>query len=228
MIQNTLRNWSFKKYKMWKLCPLSVKFKYIDREPEPEADEKADAARLRGIRIHEEMEACLKQTGPLPSYASEFENIVEGLLAQGARAEEDMFFNNRWEVHPSYEGHWLQVKQDVLVVNDEYVLTGDWKSGRRFGNEFWHFKQMQLYSVAAWRALPGRAEYVAELYYLDKDDIWTVEFKPEQLEKAFGDFDREVDQMFNDTVFRPRPNVDTCRFCPYNKKGTGICPVSAV
>lgn len=229
MIQNTLKNWSFKKYKMWLQCPLAVKLKYIERAPEPEPNAKDDAARLRGIQMHNEMEACIKGEGPIPGYAKEFEGVIAGLIDQGARAEEDMFFNERWELHPGWDGHWLQVKQDILVVNDEYILNGDWKSGRRFGNEFWHFKQMQLYSVATWRAFPGRPEYTAELYYLDKDDIWTVQFTPQQLEKAFADFDRDVDKMFNDTVFRPKPSEDTCRFCPFNrKKGTGVCPVSAV
>lgn len=228
MIQNTLKNWSFKKYKMYQMCPLSVKFEYIDRAPKPPPNEKDDAARLRGIRMHNEMEACIKGEGPIPSYANKFENVITALIENGARAEQDMFFNDRWEYQEEREGHWLQVKQDVLVVTDEYVLNGDWKSGRRFGNEYWHFKQMQLYSVATWRAFPGRPEYVAELYYLDKDDLWCVQFTPQQLEKAFAEFDREIDKMFNDTVFRPKPNVDTCRFCPYNKKGTGLCPVAAV
>lgn len=228
MIENTLKNWSFKKYKMYKQCPLAIKFKYIDRIPEPPLDPKGDAARLRGIKMHEEMEACIKQTGPIPLYAQPFESVITGLIEHGATAEEDMFLNKRWEIHPNYQDHWLQVKQDVLVVQDEFVLVGDWKSGKRYGNEYWHFKQMELYAVAAWRTYPGRPEYTCELYYLDKDDVWSVNFTPAQLEKALGAFDYEADLMFSDTIFRPKPNKDTCRFCPYNSKGTGSCPVSAV
>lgn len=220
-------SWSFKKYKMYKQCPMWVKLKYIERLPEPPPDPKGDAARLRGIKIHEDMEAVIKGTGPIPHYAQSFEPIICQLVERGATAEEDMFLNDKWELHPEWNGHWLQVKQDVLVVDDEFVLTGDWKSGKRYGNEYWHFKQMQLYSIAAWRAYPGRPVYTNELYYLDKDDCWTIDFTPKQLEAALGDFDRDVETMFNDKIFRPKPNIDTCRFCPYNNKGTGACPVAA-
>ncbi len=220
-------SWSFKKYKMYQQCPMAVKLKYIEKAPEPEPDEKADAARLRGIQMHDEMEQCIKGLGPIPHYAQAFEPIITSLVEQGARAEEDMYLDDRWQGIPSRDGHWLQIKQDVLVNTDEFILTGDWKSGKRFGNEYWHFKQMQLYSVAAWRVYPGLPEYVAELYYLDKNDVWSVSFNEEQLEKALGDFDREVDKMFSDKLFRPRPNLDTCRFCPFNNKGSGACPVAA-
>lgn len=223
---NTLQNLSFKKYKMWKLCPFQLKLKYLDKEPELPVSEKGEIARQRGIKMHEEMEACIRGEGPLPPYAEKFKDIVEALIANGAQAEVDMFFDEHWRRQETWDGHWLQVKQDVLAETDEFVLTGDWKSGKRFGNEYWHFKQMELYSVAAWRAMPGYSEYVAELYYLDKDDVWTVTFTPQQLEKAFGVFDAEFDKMLNEKLFRPRPNIDTCRFCPYNKKGTGVCPVA--
>lgn len=220
-------SWSFKKYKMYQQCPMAVKLKYIEKAPEPEPTEKDDAARLRGIQMHNEMEACIKGEGPIPHYARDFDEVISALVERGAKAEEDMFLNSQWQRHPSWEGHWLQVKQDVLLVNEDMVLTGDWKSGKRYGNEYWHFKQMQLYSVAAWRLFPGYPEYVAELYYLDKKDIWTVSFNEQQLEKALHDFDVEVDKMFNDKMFRPRPNIDTCRFCPFNNKGSGACPVAA-
>ena len=216
--------WSYKKYSMYQQCPFRVKLKYLERLPEPPPDAKGDAARLRGIEMHEEMELAVKG-GDIPPYAVQFTEIIENMRENGAKAEEDMFLNNQWQPHNGWPGHWLQVKQDVVVHTDDYLLTGDWKSGKRFGNEHSHYKQMQLYAVAAWRTYPDFAQYTCELYYLDKNDVWTIDFQVPQLEKALRDFDEAVDRMFNDKIFRPRPSKDNCRFCPYGPQGTGACPV---
>lgn len=227
MIQNTLQNWSYKKWKMYRHCPYSVRLKYIEQVAEPDPDPKYDAKRQRGIRVHDELAAAISSGGNIPSEAKEFEEIVEMLREKRAIVEQDHFFDNRWRPWPNgYRGHWLQVKQDAVVVEDEYVLTGDWKTGKKFGNEVDHFNQMKLYSVAAWIMYPGRPEYACELWYLDQDDVWSVSFTPQQLEKALGEFDKEVSAMFADKVFRPRPNKETCKYCPYGpQRGNSACPV---
>ncbi len=226
MIQNTLTNWSYKKLSMWEKCPYSVKLMYIDRIPQPPPDPKYDKARTRGIQFHEDIAVAITDGAEIPSIAEPFTAIVESMRERHAIVEQDHFLNNQWNRHEGWKGHWLQIKQDVVVVEDEYVLTGDWKTGKRFGNEMSHFRQMQLYAIGAWRLYPGRPVYASELYYIDQDDIWSIDFTPEQLEKALGDWDRKAEAMFNDTLFRPRPNKDTCRFCPYGpQKGNGHCPV---
>ena len=227
MIKNTLSSWSYKKLSMWEKCPYSVKLMYIDRIPQPPPDPKYDKARERGIKFHEEIALSISEGGPLPPAAESFSEIVEMMRLNNAVVEQDHFLDNKWEAWPNgWKGHWLQVKQDVVIPKEDYVLTGDWKTGKKHGNEMSHFRQMQLYSVAAWRLYPGRPEYVSELYYIDQDDIWTITFKPEDLERALGDFDRKANAMFADNIFRPRPNKDTCRFCPYGpQRGNGHCPV---
>lgn len=226
MITNTLTNWSYKKWKMYQHCPFSVKLKYIDRIPEPPIQPKYDEKRQRGIRVHDELADAVSTGAAIPKEAIEFSEIVESLRERSAVVEQDHFFDRTWKPHPTYNGHWLQVKQDAVVIDEEYILTGDWKTGRKFGNEVDHFQQMKLYSVAAWIMYPGRQEYISELWYLDQSDIWSVTFKPQQLEQALGEFDRGVEVMFNDTMFRPRPSKETCKFCPYGpQRGNGACPV---
>lgn len=227
MIKNTLSSWSYKKLSMWEKCPYSVKLMYIDRIPQPPPDPKYDKARERGIKFHEEIATSITDGTPVPAAAKDFEEIVQQLRENNAIVEQDHFLDNQWNRWDhGWKGHWLQVKQDVVVVKPEFVLTGDWKTGKKHGNEMSHFRQMQLYSLAAWRLYPGRPEYVSELYYIDQDDIWTITFKEADLERALTDWDRKANAMFADTVFRPRPNIDTCRFCPYGpQRGNGHCPV---
>lgn len=226
LVTNTLTNWSFKKFKMYRACPMSVKLKYIDRVPEPDPDPKFDEKRQRGIRLHEELANAINDGAPTPPEAKDFADIVVSLREQGAIAEQDEFFDVQWKPWPSYKGHWLQVKKDVRVVTQEYALVGDWKSGRKAGNEHDHYEQMRLYATTEWITNPGLPEYTVELYYLDVPDVWSVTFKPHQLEQAMKYFDESIAVMFADKWFRPKPSKMNCMYCPYGpKRGNGACPV---
>ena len=69
MYENTLKTWSYKKIKLYRSCPFSVYLKYIKREPEPPEDPKYDEKRLRGIRVHDQLEAAINLGAPVPPEA---------------------------------------------------------------------------------------------------------------------------------------------------------------
>lgn len=225
---NELTDWTWKKLSLYRSCPLSVKLRYIDRAPRPEQDPKYEEKRLRGIRLHEAAANCINLGSEVPKELKHIEELIDDYRAVGAKAEEEWFFDNQWNYIPGGswdKPHWLYVGQDVFVEDPEYILTGDWKSGKKHGNEVSHFEQMRLYSVAAWRRFPGRKKYISELQYIDQDDTWAVEFTEKDMEKAIGDFDRDVEIMMNDQIFRPRPNKITCKYCDFSPRGSGACPV---
>lgn len=228
MYENTLKNWSYKKIKMYRSCPFSVYLKYIKREPEPPEDPKYDEKRLRGIRVHDQLEAAINSGAPVPPEARDFEEIVQGYIELGAVAEGDEYFDRAWKPCER-EGHWVVIKKDVRVRTPEFALVADWKTGRKHGNEYDHSEQMTLYAISEYVINPGLPEYIVELQYIDQKDTWDRSFKPHELEKHLQRFERDVEIMMTDTLFRPKPSIYTCRYCPYNKsRGTGVCPVSAV
>src|SRR5690606_35810219 len=113
-----------------------------------------------------------------------------------------------------------------------FTLVADWKTGKKYGNEVDHMEQMKLYAVSEYAVDPGYSEYAVELQYLDQKDTWAHTFKPAELERHWQTFEKDVEVMFNDTTFRPKPNIYTCRYCPYNKKNNAgrdlPCPVAAM
>lgn len=223
---NPLRNWSYKKIKMYRKCPMSVRLKYIERTPEPDPDPKYDAKRLRGIRVHNDLAESVNMGAEIPPEAVGFTDIVLGLRAAGAVAELEEFFDRQWKPANGWDDAWVQIIKDVRIRTPEYSLVGDWKTGRKHGNEMDHFEQMKLYAVSEWVINPGLPEYVSELYYLDQDEVWSHTFKPHQMEKYLGDFERDVHKMMTDLVFRPKPSKFNCIYCPYGpQRGNGRCPV---
>lgn len=233
---NGIDNWSFKKLKMYRQCPMQVRFQYIDRLPLPEKPAKFEEKRLRGVKAHDDLADCINVAAPVPQEFIDFEPIIEAYRALGAKAEDDEYFDASWKpMTPKFTsngfpyGHWLVVKKDVRILTPTYSLTVDWKTGKKAGNEMDHFEQMKLYAVTEWLLHPGLPEYAVELQYLDQKDTWAHSFTPADLERHWAKFDQQVDIMMNDKVFRPKPSIPVCLYCPFNKKtGSGACPVAAL
>lgn len=216
--------WSWSKLNLYRNCPLAVKFKYIDLIPEPERS-KEDKGAERGTRVHEAMEHYFVDNAPLPPEASKFETQAEALRDLAPVCEVPVYFNSNWQLCDE-ENHWLIVIKDANVnILGEFSLVIDFKTGKRFGNEATHMGQKTLYAISNWIVNPDCDEYVAEMWYLDHADIWSTTFAPEYLAQRRAAFDREIDIMLNDQIFRPRANIYSCRFCPYSPRGNGHCPV---
>lgn len=239
MLNNTLTNWSFKKLKMWRACPYSVYLKYIVRAPEPEPNPKYEEKRLRGINAHDFLEEIVNNGHSAKPDVLNKPDVVEfakQLHALGAQAERDEYFDRKWQpMTPKLSAngypldHWLVVKKDYRLKTEDYVLVGDWKTGKKYGNELDHMEQMKLYALSEFVKDPGYPEYCVELQYLDQDETWSHAFKPAELERYWRDFDIDVEKMMTDKIFRPKPNIYNCRYCPFNKKnGSAACPVAAL
>lgn len=223
---NTLRNWSFKKYWMYKHCPMQVRLKYIERVAEPDPDPKFDGKRQRGILMHDQMAVAVNMGAALPTEWEKLQEIVDGYREMGAVAELEEFYNRQWGPAKGWDDAWVQVIKDVRVRLPTLSLIGDWKTGRKHGNELKYHQQMKLYALSEWVVNPGLSEYITELHFVDEDDTWEHTFKPHQMEKIMGDFERDVNTMMNDLVFRPKPSKINCQYCPYGpRKGNGACPV---
>lgn len=215
--------WSWSKLQLYRKCPLAARFKYVDHIPEPERP-TADKGAERGLRIHAAMEAYLVNNASLPQEAETFRVQAEALRDLNPSVEQKTFFDSNWRPCKE-ENYWLIVIQDANVVTQDFALTVDFKTGKRFGNEASHMGQKLLYSITNWRLNDSLDEYIAEMWYLDQKDIWSTTFPVEQLAQSMARFDNEVDAMLNDTLFRPRANIHSCRFCPYSPRGNGHCPI---
>lgn len=223
---NPLRNWSFKKWWMYKVCPMQVRLKYIEKIPEPEPDPRFDAKRQRGIELHERLAESINLGAPVPQNFQHVEPIVEAYRDLGAVAELEEFYNRQWEPVEGWNDAWVQIIKDVRIRVPEFALVGDWKTGRKSGNELKYFEQMKLYAVSEWIVNPGLPEYITELQFVDEEETWEHSFKPHQLEKYLGDFERDIHTMMSDLVFRPKPSKYNCQYCPYGpNRGNGKCPV---
>lgn len=215
----------------YEACPLRVKFKKVDKIPEPERPlppGKTEHANDRGTRIHTESEAFVKGTGQMPIEARRFKDELERLqklFKEGkVSMEGEWGYDSDWR-QVDWSKAWLRVKLDALVfLTPRHALVVDHKSGASFGNQIKHGEQTQLYALAACLKYPSVDFVTTELWYFDQDELVRNEFSREQALRFVKPFDKRLKAMTSATTFPPRPNLVSCKYCPYHPvRGTGHC-----
>lgn len=229
-----LTNWSFSKLMQYEQCPLRVKFKVIDRIPEPPRDDKSPLE--RGNREHGRYEKYIKGDynaleGAEAKQFDQFRPLLDKLFdlyaAGKATAEDDWTLNADWDWCDKSD-YWLWSKLDFCVMDEDnaIVIVGDFKTGKSQFKAIEHVQQTQLYAALAALKFEWADTLITELWYVDEGHVKAFEYGRDQALAFVGRFQSRVDRMMADRTFRPSPNAMTCRWCPYGPKaGNGHCPV---
>ena len=191
-----------------------------------------------------------------PRHIDKFKPLLEHLKllydAGMATTEEDWLFNVAWDsvqlkkydciTHgQSYDHdclecqtkHWLWAKLDACVYDPEnrLAIAIDYKSGKSQYKAVDHVQQLQLYAALCAIRFPDADNIIVELWYVDESEaggphIKRAEYSREKALSFIGRFDKRAHKMYDEKLFRPNPNKQTCRYCPYGpQNGTGACPV---
>lgn len=214
---------------MYERCPMQLKLKAIDRLPELPRDPNNDPL-ARGDRIHKALEISVIEGAPPPKEAKEFADLLahahELYRAGRATVEQDWLSGDDWTT-VERKDVWLWTKLDLNVVHEEagHSIVVDYKTGKSQYKALEHIQQCQLYVAVAALRQPEVTKLTAELWYIDEKWVRTMEYTREQALKFIGLFDKRARPMFEEKLWRPRPNVVTCKWCPYSPRGTGACPV---
>jgi len=223
---DTIRSWSFSRLLDFESCALKAYLKHVKRIPDPNPRTAAD----RGTAIHTEAELYIKGeadfTDNLKHFKKDFASLREHYKSGIVSLEGEWGFNEQWEPC-SYRTAWGRIKADgVVTLTPEHAVVIDFKTGRKFGNEIKHAEQCQLYALAAVIRQPKVQRVTTELWYLDQDDLTSVEMTRGQvLNKLMKYYDNRMRRMTNAKRFPPNPNIMSCKYCPYGPKGTGDCKV---
>lgn len=225
-MSETVKAWSFSTLSKYEECPFHIKLAKIDKIPEPPRpeppDSKKEHANARGDRVHSEAEAFVKNEGPmtreLKKFEKEFTNLQTRYIKGQVSLEHMWCYDRAWNpvAVDDYDNTWLRVKLDAMVfLNDETGVVIDYKTGKKWGNEVKHAQQAQLYQLAAFLKYPQLKALYTEFWYLDQDQITSMRYRREQGLRFYTTFNMRATIMTSDTLFKPKPNGHSCKFCPY-------------
>ena len=238
----TISAWSASRLDVYETCPYRAQLKMIERKPEaprPPPPNGKEHANDRGSRIHDNCEDyATNKTDKLCPEARHFIPDFEHVRAlhrdepASIVCEEGWAFNDSWEPvnYKDFKNIWLRIIIDLLVFKSPTeAIVVDYKSGKRYGNEIKHGKQVQLYQLAAFMRYPELEKVTTELWYLDQNELAQMTFTRSQGLKFLKGYNERALRMTGAVEFPSKPSAFACRFCPYqnssNKwlKGTGDC-----
>lgn len=226
--------WSFSTLTTFEKCPYAVwlaKVEKIKQESGPAAE--------RGTEIHDAAEAYIRgNVDELhPALQVHMQKTCDDLRARFQShphefsLEDNWGFTDTWDETGFFDKDvWARFKLDVFWRQDATCAQiDDWKSGRKFGNEMKHGDQGMQYAIAAFTKFPELQFIETNFLYLDqppgetgRDNILhktynrgtALAFRPRLEQRAFA-----LTRADDATLKTPKPSVQNCRFCYYNKSG---------
>lgn len=222
-MKQTIDSWSFSRLNIFEACQYRAKLQFLDRVPDNTPRPAAD----RGKTIHTQGEEYVKGDHELPASLSKFSTDFAALRSQYRKGrvllEQEWGFNSDW-TPVDWRSAWLRVKADAVVcLTDRHIVTIDYKTGQRFGNEVKHLDQLHLYAVAVLLRYSNIEKVTVENWYIDRDEKVDYVLHRHQLSKFLANFDTRGRKMTETTEFKPNPNQFTCRYCPYGPDKQGDC-----
>lgn len=236
--------WSYSRYKDWKKCPLSAKYKFVDK-----IEVESTAVQTAGTSIHQlacEWASKKTSTGTpskmrripkeLAAFEEEFDELRNSKLQVVAEWDCDPWkqtrefskfawgFTKDWTLCEFFDTPrvWCRVKLDTHTFNHESktVRVIDYKSGRIYPDD--HEEQSELYAIGAFLKYPNAEKARVELWYLDQQSVTPYEYTRDQLLRLEIKWSAKVKPMLADTRFQPRPGKH-CSWCPFGVSKGGVC-----
>lgn len=129
---------------------------------------------------------------------------------------------------PSVETQCIAVDSSdhTFLCTEKFLPTHN--TGKRFGNEVKHAVQLQLYALCALIRYPNAEQVTCELWYLDQNELASFVMHRKQMGKYLKLFDQKGRKFTEDTVFKPNPNVESCKYCPYHPSKQNNCEYGVI
>lgn len=225
-----IKSWSFSTWMTYEECPAKLKFKKIDRLPEP-----SSPALEYGTQMHQLCEDYLRGVKrTIPKAVSKIADVLKDLKKRKAIPEAEFTFRQDWSsTHwKDWSGAWVRVKADTVIppIVDSEVPTvevDDFKTGGEkklksgdFGD---YMMQLELYGLSGLLTYPVAEQAKTSLIFIDHNERITGDtYLRKDVPKLQKKWEARVKRMLNDTTFKPKPG-NACRWCHFRKANDGPC-----
>jgi hypothetical protein len=230
-----IKSWSSTTLDNYLECPYRAFLKHVKRVlvELPEEEEKSkNAAMERGSDLHSTCEDFIQGvTDALPKKIKHCRDTIvqyrEWLLTdpKSVHIEEKWAFDALWGEADWYSDKtWARVKLDAMHFSSETsARIDDWKSGKKFGNEGKHMRQLLVYAIAAFFRFPKLQLIKISMRYLDlaTDNYLSRTITREEAMRYMLKIENQALGMTTATEFQPRPNQRNCVYCPFASRILG-------
>jgi len=221
-----INQWSYSRLSAYQQCPQKVKFKVIDKLPDPPG-----AAAERGTYWHSVLEHFvgpgkveLPEPAPGAPALELFRPQLLELREKEPKLELQVAFNQLWQPTEFFaKDAWARMVFDVQYYDEPNltVNTIDYKTGKVSAT---HANQLDLYAAVGFLIHPQAKFSNTENWYLDigpgaKLKRVMAKAASQHVLKRWENIAKE---MSMDVAFIPRPGQH-CKWCAYAKSKGGPC-----
>jgi hypothetical protein len=209
--------WGFSKLDVFRACKQKFKFQFLDKIPQP-----GSPAMERGSKMHDNIEMYLNGWGKdlLPE-VEKWKDSLDALKTKDFKAEQAIGLDKNWNLLPDWfdKRTWVRIKMDSYFKEDKKITVIDFKSGKfRVPSA----DQIELYAIAGISIYPDAETVTAQFWFLDTDDVHSVDYTRDQLIALRKKYEAAAVPMYVEEVWKPEPSSE-CRWCPYSKTKGGKC-----
>ena len=202
---------SYSALKLYENCPKQYYMQKISKEIKPSFGE----ASIYGNRIHDQLEARLKNGTPLPDESSKHEALAAAFEAMSGElvAEQEFTLNASLEKVGWWDADaWLRAKLDVLNIDGDAAVVGDWKTGKRRPDFF----QMELFAILVFKLYPDVQRVKAALIWLKTGEMDTETYTRADAPRIWSNFMAKVGRIENSLAKNEWPAKPSglCPWCP--------------
>jgi len=216
MSSETMKTWSYSRWKTYAQCPYKAGQQYVHGVREP-----SNAAMDRGSANHDMAQKYVEGTiSIIPYELAKFEVQFQTVAKRDdVYCELEWGFASNWEPCDYADG-WLRMRLDTFYFKSPDALhVTDYKTGRVYDeNE----KQLSLYALGCFIKFPSIQKIDADLWYLDHGITRASEFTRDDVPDLLDVWNARVAPMLIDTEFVPCPN-QYCRNCYHSHTKHGTC-----
>jgi len=216
-----IRAWSFSALSVFEKCQYESFLAKVQKLPQ-----ESHPAASRGSRLHEAIENYIQGTTDIldkeVKYHRSFIDMLRDEYSKGkVIVEDDWAFTTEWtQTGWSAKDTWVRLKLDAMLnESPESAVVVDWKSGKKFGKEFTHAQQGQLYAIAAFLVNPKLEFIRVEFRYIDKGEELVKEYTRAEALSFLGTWTKRGLKMTTAEHFYPAPSIQNCKWCPYKEEG---------
>lgn len=229
-----VNQWSISTIFEFEKCPYSVFLSKVQKIPgkDSEAAARGSMLHLQGERfvMGEEQDAGVELDDQgVPYNFRKFKNGMIHLRAEyengNVEVEGEWAFDLDWNPTDwKSPVTWSRHKLDVFLTEDE--TSGqmiDYKSGKKFGNEFKHQQQGVDYAISSFMRKPLLQFLRTAFWYIDTGETLTSSYTRQQAMALLPKLEARAKKLTSCLEFHPKPSQSNCKFCKHNPTGSGAC-----
>lgn len=215
--EGDIKSWSFSGLTDFETCQMRAFFDKVKKIPR-ESSEALD----RGNRIHKSIEDYIQgKIDILSSEVKQCHSIIDSLRREYKNGqvivEDEWAFNVDWySTGWRASDVWLRMKLDALHWESEtHGHIYDWKSGKKFGNEFKHSQQGQLYAIGAALWFEQLEHLTVTFAYTDHGETLDKVYTRDEALLFLPSWTKRGTRMTSCVDFIPSPSIRNCKFCSF-------------